>query len=148
MSPDHFCIYHPSQEALSYCHHCHDWICSQCVSEGQEYYYCRKLECQEALKREGVFVGDESPSSGNTHDFQSSEPSVEIQNEDLVTIASYQDDLLANLVKTKLESEGIETYLIGDTLGSRSRDPFLGVRVQTKKSDAIRAVKILGEGQS
>jgi hypothetical protein len=148
MSSEHFCIYHPTREALSFCHHCHDWICSQCASEGQQYYYCRKPECQKALKIEGAFVHVESASKIKSNDFHSFDPTVQLKNEDLVTIASYQNDFLANLVKTKLESEGIETYLIGDTPESLTRCPFVGIRVQTKKSDALRAGKIIREVQN
>lgn len=143
--PQHFCVYHPSNAAISFCHHCHDWICSRCASEGREYYYCRKFECQEALQREGKYGSSTPPAHDGPDGRPSVNPSEPIPGDDLVTVASYPSSFTANLAKGLLESEGIEVYLAGDTLGSEDKDPFAGVRVQTKLSEADRALKILRE---
>jgi transcription initiation factor IIE alpha subunit len=39
-------------EALSICHNCGKHFCAECLSEGDEYYYCKSPECQHALKLE------------------------------------------------------------------------------------------------
>lgn len=46
------CINHPEKEALSFCHSCGKYFCSECLVEGNEYYYCKSGECQAELKKE------------------------------------------------------------------------------------------------
>ena len=46
------CKNHPGRKAFSICHNCGEHYCEDCLSEGQEYYYCKKNECQAALKKE------------------------------------------------------------------------------------------------
>lgn len=37
------------KEALSFCHSCGKYFCSDCLTEGKEYYYCDNPECQKQL---------------------------------------------------------------------------------------------------
>jgi len=46
------CINHPEQESYSVCRNCGNPYCQDCLTEGGEYYYCKKPECQEAKKNE------------------------------------------------------------------------------------------------
>ena len=46
------CKNHPDREAFSVCHNCGEHYCKDCLSEGIEYYYCKKSKCQAALKKE------------------------------------------------------------------------------------------------
>ncbi|MFZ1519206.1 MAG: RDD family protein [Ignavibacteriaceae bacterium] len=41
-----FCINHPQKIALSFCHHCQEYFCDECLNEGLVYYYCNKEECK------------------------------------------------------------------------------------------------------
>ena len=42
----HFCINHPSKKAVSFCHNCGEYYCADCLTEGMNYYYCNKEDCQ------------------------------------------------------------------------------------------------------
>jgi DNA-directed RNA polymerase subunit RPC12/RpoP len=44
------CINHPEREASSICYNCGNPYCQDCLTEGGEYYYCKKPACQEAKK--------------------------------------------------------------------------------------------------
>lgn len=46
------CVNHPEREALSFCHNCGESFCEECLTEGTEYYYCQKPECQSMLAEE------------------------------------------------------------------------------------------------
>jgi len=46
------CTNHHGKEALSICHSCGKDYCSECLTEGKEFYYCKNSECQELLKKE------------------------------------------------------------------------------------------------
>jgi predicted Zn finger-like uncharacterized protein len=46
------CINHPDRESFSVCHNCDNHFCQDCLTEGGEYYYCKKLDCQGAMKNE------------------------------------------------------------------------------------------------
>ncbi len=65
----------------------------------------------------------------------------------LITIANFSEPLEANLAKIKLESEGIKCFLVGENfvatywlLSTADR----GVKLQVNKSEAERALEILG----
>jgi uncharacterized RDD family membrane protein YckC len=53
------CITHPTRPALSVCHSCGHSFCSDCLVEGEEFYYCRGEACQNALRQDAVKVADE-----------------------------------------------------------------------------------------
>jgi len=46
------CTNHPEKEALSFCHSCGKYYCSDCLTEGKEYYYCNSEVCQAESKKE------------------------------------------------------------------------------------------------
>ena len=68
----------------------------------------------------------------------------------LITIASFDHTLDANLAKTRLEAEGIDCVLTDEHITSMNWfwvPAIGGVRLQVRESDAERAVEIL-EGES
>ena len=70
----------------------------------------------------------------------------------LITIANFNEPLEANLAKMKLESAGIKCFLSGENFIATYWLLWLvegGVKLQVKKSEAERALEILGtkEGQ-
>jgi hypothetical protein len=150
MENEHHCIYHPSDKAASFCHHCHDWLCTQCITEGRVFYYCRKLDCQSALQNENSDLGGACPDCGHNNDpeathcsscgYKFRDPSTGEENEDLVSIGQYPSDLEAQMARSKLEGEGVVSFVIGDF--APNRDP-LGVELHVKKSDVDRAIRIL-----
>ena len=65
---------------------------------------------------------------------------------DLVTIKAFDESMQAHLVKSKLESEGIECWLLDDH--SVSVQPWAsfalgGVKLQVREADLERANEIL-----
>jgi DNA-directed RNA polymerase subunit RPC12/RpoP len=46
------CVNHPERKAFSICHNCGEHYCQDCLSAGNEYYYCKKPACQALLKKE------------------------------------------------------------------------------------------------
>jgi len=61
ISEKHICQNHPEKAALSFCHHCKEHFCSNCLNEGKEYYYCNRVDCFDKYIEE---VGHSSPKSG------------------------------------------------------------------------------------
>jgi hypothetical protein len=154
MKPEHFCINHPALEAVSFCHHCHTWVCPSCLTEGPEHYYCHKAGCLKALESEEVLITKKCPRCGEiiTADIPSCGScgkklrnlTTEEKAEKLITIAKYKTSIEAHLARTKLESEGIESYVNHEHLGPPySFLVFGGVPLQIKKSDANQAYLIL-----
>ena len=41
----HYCKNHPDKIALSFCHSCGEYYCSDCLNEGSQYYYCKNEKC-------------------------------------------------------------------------------------------------------
>lgn len=71
---------------------------------------------------------------------------VEVTDDDLVTIASFVDYILANVSKTKLQSEGIDCWLADDTIVTLNwlySNMYGGVKLKVRESDAQRANTIL-----
>lgn len=60
-----YCTDHLFTEVLSICHGCGFDFCEECLSEGKEYYYCKKPECQKMLKEE---LGEEAPPTSELSD--------------------------------------------------------------------------------
>jgi hypothetical protein len=70
------------------------------------------------------------------------------EGEYLVTVMQFSSGMEAQLARTKLESEGIEAYVADEHM--MSINPMYdfalgGVRLQTKSSDAEKALKILND---
>ena len=47
---------HPTRQALSFCHSCRRYFCSDCLVESEEFYYCRDETCQNGLRQERVRI--------------------------------------------------------------------------------------------
>ncbi len=46
------CVNHPDRKAYSICHGCGKHYCEDCLTAGNEYYYCNNPECQKLLRGE------------------------------------------------------------------------------------------------
>jgi Predicted membrane protein/domain len=46
------CPNHPDKEVLSFCHSCGEYLCRECLTDGKNYYFCIKEECQRAKMSE------------------------------------------------------------------------------------------------
>jgi hypothetical protein len=40
------CCAHPERSALSFCKSCGDFLCSSCLTESADYYFCSKSQCK------------------------------------------------------------------------------------------------------
>ena len=40
------CFIHPDRKSLAACHSCGRHFCEECLTEGEEYYYCKEEHCQ------------------------------------------------------------------------------------------------------
>jgi DNA-directed RNA polymerase subunit RPC12/RpoP len=72
-------------------------------------------------------------------------------NDGLVTIATYWEPIEANLMRSKLLSEGIECILLDENL--ISVQPFYsnaigGIKLQVLENDSVRAKEILAEANT
>jgi len=54
MKTEHNCFRHPTRQALSFCHSCGKYFCSDCLVESGEFYYCKDETCQNELRQEKV----------------------------------------------------------------------------------------------
>ena len=48
------CKNHPEKQALSLCHNCSNYFCSDCLVEGSEYYYCKSPDCIKAYEQNEI----------------------------------------------------------------------------------------------
>jgi hypothetical protein len=46
------CKNHPEKPAKSFCHHCQNYFCGNCLTVGGDFYFCSAAECQAAGKAE------------------------------------------------------------------------------------------------
>lgn len=130
------CKNHLNRKALSFCHHCHEYFCFECLNEGPEYYYCNSPQCLKVFEAE---KRHEKPEKNDT--------TPEDTEQRLMVVARYGNVTEAELARTKLESEGIEAYLADQQMGSSFPGinvAFGGVKLKTKFSQAKRASQILG----
>ncbi len=147
MNQEHFCLNHPDRKALSFCHHCHEYFCHECLKEGPEYYYCNRPSCLKAFEEENkppeveAFIPPDIPDEPD-------EP--EALAEDLIPIGQYQNSIEANLAKTKLDSEGIESFLFDEYERQIGLIPpatldaaFGGIKLMVRESEARKASQIL-----
>jgi hypothetical protein len=140
MEQEHSCRFHPERKALSFCHHCRKYYCFDCLKEGPEHYYCNDPKCQEALKQEQ-----------NPPELEMAPPdSPETLPEDLVEIGRFRSSIEANIALTKLESEGIESFLFNENMNRFDLFPlaaidtgFGGIKLMVRESEAQRALRML-----
>ena len=57
------CYNHPERDALSRCHLCGRYFCSECLTKGAEYYYCHSEQCQVALQSELKKIEESKPAT-------------------------------------------------------------------------------------
>jgi hypothetical protein len=69
-----------------------------------------------------------------------------MKNKEFVTIGRFNRLLDAYLIASKIESEGIECFLPGETLAKSSNNRFTRtskIKLQVKREDATKALQIL-----
>jgi hypothetical protein len=65
------CFTHPTRQALSFCHSCGRYFCSDCLVESEEFYYCRDETCQNEQRQEKVRIPSEpDEQAGNVSFFK------------------------------------------------------------------------------
>ncbi len=157
MKPEHICANHPTEEADSFCQHCHGWFCLRCLNQGPEYYYCNKTECHKAFEVATALKGGKCSSCGETVlpyaaycgscGAKLRELSAKEKADDLIVVARYQNPMEAYLAKARLESIDIESYIADEHIFAINPVfyAFGGVKLQVKKSDFDKAVNALDE---
>ena len=66
----------------------------------------------------------------------------------LITIATYDNPSSAHIVQAKLESEGIDSYILDEnvaTLFWHLNPATKGAKLQVRQSDAPKAMQIIGQ---
>jgi hypothetical protein len=159
MKPEHVCVNHPNEEAVSVCHHCHDWFCLRCLKEGPEYYYCNKPKCHEAFLAVIALSDSKCPFCGElvfpdtiycgSCGKQIRELTAAEKADDLVTVARYKNSTEAYLCQTILESVDIEAYIADEHMFTINPAfyAFGGVKLKVKKSDFDKAALVLNDKQ-
>lgn len=100
-----YCTEHRFTEALSICHSCGLDYCESCLTEGKEYYYCKKPECQKLLKDE---LGDEQ--------LQNIEPPHD-DDVNLVEVYESRDSGNTAILKSIFDNAKIEYCTYGENYG-------------------------------
>lgn len=140
------CVNHPGREALSICHSCGESFCEECLTEGNEYYYCAKPECQAMLKGElrkdipdtsvcpncgaELELSEEEKKAGKIHcpecealvDFNSDPPKV-LNADNYVQLLSSLNQGDIGIIKSILDDAGIDYYVFGENF--LSTEPLL-----------------------
>lgn len=132
------CVNHTERKAMSFCHKCKQFFCEECLVAGDEYYYCRRDDCQAEM----VKLRDALP------------PDSELDGGDilpLVTVAAFSQPYQAELAKAHLESEGIQAFLSDEYVVGINwflSNAVGGVTLQVAEPDAVAAREILSTDQS
>jgi hypothetical protein len=90
------CPNHPDRDVLSFCHNCGEHLCRECLVDGGDYFYCKKTECQQIL-------------SDNPPKTELNEIHEKI--DDLIHFTSVSSPLDAQLIKMRLEAEGVRCFI-------------------------------------
>ncbi len=141
------CKNHPDKEAFSICHGCGEHYCKDCLTEGKEYYYCAKPECQKLLQKElmpnitsrefvcpncstEIKLSSKEMSTGKIHcpnceafiDLTTDPPKV-LKPENYVQILSSLNQVDVSLVRSILDGADIDYYVNGENF--LSVDPLI-----------------------
>lgn len=76
------CINHPTKEALSFCHACEEFFCRECLTDGENYFFCRKVECQNAKLHEKDSKNEEIATTKPQQlvdDLENNDPNIRIE---------------------------------------------------------------------
>ncbi len=128
------CTVHMDREVLSTCRACGLFYCSECLVEGNTYYYCHQPACQERMKIDG----DELPED-------KAQPPVAVK---LVTIGLYSHPYEADLARARLAAEGIDSFAADEFLVNLNwlySNAVGGIRLQVAEPDVESARQILAE---
>jgi len=120
-----YCINHPDKEAVSFCHNCNKYYCSECLNEGLSYYYCKNPECNEKYLEELHYL--ENPQFCNKC----------IQDTNTVTIGNLQT---VNFIGTSYLPVGDRCDICGSYIVERTF-VFLGLPIM-RFNDTYRIIKL------
>lgn len=160
------CYNHPAKDALSFCHNCKTYYCEECLTEGKEFYYCKKPECQKMLQKELYPAGlprditcpncrsiiklsVEEWERGKIHcpeceaviDFTSNLPKVLYDNHYVQLLSSLNTGDIG-LIKSILDDASIDYYVYGENF--LHADPLLqGARFFVKEEQFEEAKELL-----
>jgi hypothetical protein len=130
------CVNHDDRDAMSTCRNCKQPFCSECLVEGQEYYYCAQPDCQNAMNElhDELIVPDAAPPPAK-----------------LVTIARYSWPYEAELAKSHLEAAGIMAFVTDEYMVNLNwfySNAMGGLRLQVAEQDVEAAKEILAQDLS
>lgn len=156
------CFNHPEKIADNICHNCGNHFCQTCLSEGVEYYYCTRSECQDVLKLELVpaqiicpncshplDLNFEERSSQKIHcphcealiDFKNKDEKITEPDEYVEIISSFNQGDLA-LIKSMLDDAQINYYSTGENF--LSVDPLIQpAKLYVLKEQYVEATELL-----
>lgn len=152
MTQEQTCLNHPDRKALSFCHHCGEHYCRECLKESSEFYYCARMDCRKALEAElhpparGELV-EPAPQAttargGLVEEVESVEGAEPLP-EDQCLMALYPNTAEFSAVKARLKAEGVEALPFGVTCGL-IQEPFtVPVYLAVKKTDWEKADQTL-----
>lgn len=138
MDEEQSCCNHPERKALSFCHHCGRYYCFECLKEGSEFYYCKNPQCLLAMKTE---LHPPEP-----QEEYAEAPETLPENLDVIGIYPGASD--AEVVKARLESEGLECFLREEPCGLIEEPYIVPYRLMVKETDAEKAFQILKSPES
>jgi len=134
------CRYHPERKALSFCHHCGERYCFECLTEGKEFYYCKNPDCQKALELERN--PPPAPVVEKIGPVVVEEPPEEV----LVLLAGFLNVPEGRIAQLKLEAENVESFMTDYYLNplDPQDDSFVGeVQLLVRESELEKATQIL-----
>lgn len=138
MDEEQSCCNHPERKALSFCHHCGRYYCFECLKEGSEFYYCKSPQCLLAMETELHPTAPQEESA--------EAPETLPENLDVIGIYPAASD--AEVVKTRLESEGLECFLMEEPCGLMEEPYIVPYRLMVRETDAEKAFQILKSPES
>jgi hypothetical protein len=133
------CPNHPDKDVLSFCHSCGEYLCRECLVDGEEYYFCKKDECQNKMADEKA---NDEHYENDEHDEQvDMEPK-----ENLIKFASFLSLLDADLAKMRLEAAGVKCFIFDQNLIQMNwlySTAVGGVKLYIKADDLEKAQEIM-----
>ena len=160
------CPNHPEKNAAYTCHSCGKHFCESCLTEAGDYYYCKNLKCQEAMKAsvmpdilpeeivcpncsENIELEEKERTSRQVHcpecesliDFTTEPPTVINPKEYVeVNYSINQGDI--GLIRSLLDDANIDYYVFGENF--LIIDPLIQpARIFVVQEQAEEAKKIL-----
>jgi hypothetical protein len=133
------CPNHPDKDVLSFCHSCGEYLCRECLVDGEEYYFCKKDECQNKM------ADEKSKDEHDEHDEHDEQVDMEPKG-NLIRFASFLSLLDADLAKMRLEAAGVKCFIFDQNLIQMNwlySTAVGGVKLYIKADDLEKAQEIM-----